>query len=387
MKISIFISLSCLLISMHCAQAQESIQVSPIGRIHLDGAAYLPTGHGFNNGMAISEIRVGGLARYQDWTTRIEIGYSYGKIGLKDIYMQKKVNQTDYLRLGYFIPQFGIRGGGSSSMKPSMLPTVSESFFRTMNRKVGVMYTNAADDHLVSASAFVGGRSMTLNATQQGLVSAGASLRSIIHPFTRPGAIFHAGVSLFYETASHTQTSADGEESISEGFRSYSANFPTAVSNVPMLKANLTDITGDFKLAPEIVASKGPFALESQASFLACPSKSSNAVYSAFGTYTNLRLLINGDNEYRYNNSDASLSNPGAGSLELVAAFDYTNSDSNKPQFDIHGISRDYSLTLNYYINKYMIARLRYSTTNVSFSSVAPQSYMNAIQARLQFVF
>ena len=42
---------------------------------------------------------------------RVEIGYSYGKIGMKDVYIQRGLGDKDYLRLGYFIPQFGIRGG------------------------------------------------------------------------------------------------------------------------------------------------------------------------------------------------------------------------------------------------------------------------------------
>ena len=51
------------------------------------------------------------------------------------------------------------------------------------------------------------------------------------------------------------------------------------------------------------------------------------------------------------------------------------------------GKSNDYSVTLNYYINKYMIARLRYSYTDVRGSSVQRDRHVNTLQARVQFLF
>lgn len=367
--------------------AQDVLQVAPIGRVHLDGAVYLPSGKSFNDGMSISEVRAGAIARYQDWLARIEVGYSYGKIGMKDVYMQKNINQSNSMRFGYFIPQFGIRGGGSSSLKPSMIPQVSESFFRTMTRKIGAAYTYNDNDAYVSGSAFVGGRSMTLNSTEQGKVSVGGAVRSVWHPVIENGDVAHLGVTAFYETASHTQAKDEsGEEVVSPGFRTYSASFPTNVASVPMLSAPIKDAVGDWKFEGEAVLATGCFALETQGTYMIVPRHSA-AAYKAMGGFGSLRVLLVGDDEYSYSKSDASLATPSAGTLELVASADVTDAGTKENAVMNGGLSRDYSLTLNYYINRYMAARLRWSLTDVKESPVAPRDMINIVQARLQFVF
>lgn len=379
--------LSTLIFSVSHAPAQDRLQLTPIGRIHVDGALYAPDKNGFNDGASLPEIRAGVRANYKDWMARIEIGYSYGVIGMKDVYMQRNFTPDDHLRIGYFIPQFGIRGGGSASHKPDMLPQNSESFFRTMTRKIGVGYTRFNSDYFLSGTAFVGGRSLTLTSTQQGRVSVGGSLRGVWHPITGDQGTVQVGFSASYETASHTQLINDaGDEELSDGYRTYSCFFPTTVSKVPMLSAHVGDAVGDWKFSPELVLSKGCFALESQFYYMTVTRHSQLSSYNALGAYGMLRCLLLGDDNYNYSNAEGALALPSPRSLELVLGYDYTNADSRKAGID-GGISNDWSACLNYYINKYMIARLRYSYTDVRNSAVSERRGVNIIQARLQFVF
>ena len=54
------------------------------------------------------------------------------------------------------------------------------------------------------------------------------------------------------------------------------------------------------------------------------------------------------------------------------------------------GITNDVSCTLNYYINSWMLARLRYSYTNVRdryVENLLPSRHVNTIEARLQIIF
>lgn len=367
--------------------AQDKLHVTPIGRLHVDGALFIPDKNGFADGAAVPEIRAGAKAVYGPWMARVEIGYSYGKIGMKDIYIQRSLGQKDFCRIGYFIPQFGIRGGGSASYKPAMIAQVSESFFRTMTRKIGLMYTHYDPRWFASASAYVGGRSLTLNTTQQGRVSVGVSGRGAWHPFAQKGSIFQIGLSASYETASHTAVINDsGDETASEGFRKFSANFPSAVSQVKMLGADIEDIKGDFKISPELILSKDRFALESQFYYMNVPRKAGRADYHAVGTYALARCLIIGDREYSYSQNEGALALPSPRTLELVAGYDYTNADARSASID-GGISNDWSVCLNYYINKYMLARLRYSHTEVRNSAVCDRRGVDIIQARIQFVF
>lgn len=369
------------------SNAQEKLSVTPIGRLHVDGALYFPDKDGFADGAALPEIRAGVRAQYAEWMARVEVGYSYGKIGMKDVYIQRAFGKKDYLRIGYFIPQFGIRGGGSSSYKPAMLPQISETFFRTMTRKIGVGYVRYDKDYFLSGVAFVGGRSLTLTSTEQGKVSVGATARGVWHPIAKPGAIAQIGVSASYETASHNRLINDaGDEEASEGFRTYSASFPTAVSKVAMLEANVNNAIGDWRISPEITLAKDRMALESQFYYLNMPRHNGLPAYHAVGAYGMVRCLLFGDKQYGYSESEGAMALPSPKTMELVAGFDYTNADTKKIGID-GGISCDWNLTLNYYINKYMLARLRYSYTDVRNSAVCQRRGENIIQARLQFVF
>ncbi len=374
------------------------LSVTPIGRIHVDGAIYIPDKDGFTDGAALSEIRAGVKATYGDWMARIEIGYSYSKIGMKDVYIQKSFKPGNSLRIGYFIPQFGIRGGGSASYKPALIQQIPESFFRTTTRKIGVGFTHTDKHCFLSATAFTGGRSLLFTANQQGKLSVGISERAAWHPEIAPGHILQVGFSSSFETASHTRIlGSDGDEVGSEGFRTFSANFPTAVSSVPMLSAEIQDAKADWKISPELILSGGRMALEAQYYHLTATRKQKLPAYHANGAFGMLRFLVLGDNKYTYSESEGALALPSPKTLELVGGYSYTDGNSHNRKYEegsledahsIHGgIASDYSITANYYINKYMIARLRYSYTDVRKSPVAPRGSINAIQARIQFVF
>lgn len=383
-KKSILISLPLLLATP--LFAQDAIKAEAIGRLHVDGALYHPEKNGFEEGAAVSEIRAGAKCTIGDWMSRIEIGFNYGKINLKDVYIQRTLSPDAYTRIGYFIPEFGIRGAGSTSYKPAMHPMVSESFFREMVRKIGVMYDYAFPQGAVSGSAFVGGRSMTLNATEQGEVSAGGCVRSVWHPVCETGKLAQLGFSGFYESASHTATDGAGGEVVSPGFRNYSAKFPTQVSSVPMLKASVTEAVGDWKFAPEMILSYGPLAFESQFTYMAVPRYKGFDTYKAYGAFGIMRWLVKGDRQYAYNRAQSCLKDPSAGSIELVAAADYTNADCAKADI-LGGVSNDWSLTANYYINRCITARLRYSYTRHTGGVADTPKDVNMLQARLQFVF
>lgn len=381
--------LSLAAISLGCSfpmLAQSQIKTEAIGRLHVDAATYAPLKYGFESGAAVSELRAGAKCTVDDWMARIEIGYNYGKIGLKDVYIQRSLSPNSYFRTGYFIPEFGIRGAGSASYKPAMQPMVSESFFRTMTRKIGVLYDYAFQDGAVSASAFVGGRSMTLNATEQGKVSVGGCVRSVWHPICEDGNLIQLGVSAFYETASHTASDGAGGETVSPGFRKYSAKFPTQVSSVPMLEADVKKAKGDYKFSPELILSAGPLAIESQYFFMTVPRTDGFKPYQAEGAFGIVRWLVKGDREYCFNRSASNLKDPKAGSVELVAAFDYTNANLGKSEIK-GGISNELSLCANYYINQCLTARLCYTYATVADSPRPEPSCANILQARLQFVF
>ena len=140
-----------------------------------------------------------------------------------------------------------------------------------------------------------------------------------------------------------------------------------------------------FKLTPELLVAKGRVALEGQYYYMNVNRKNGLASYKASGVYGLLRgVLIGGD--YGYSHADAGLATPAPKTLEVVAGYNYTDATCGKAGI-YGGRTNDASITLNYYINKYMIARLRYSYTNVEGSDVMRDRHVNTIQARIQFKF
>ena len=83
------------------------------------------------------------------------------------------------------------------------------------------------------------------------------------------------------------------------------------------------------------------------------------------------------------------MATPAARSLEMVLGYNYTKaSDSSAEVWG--GISQDINCTFNYYINSWMIARLRYSYTTVrdrKVENLLPKRHVNILEARLQIIF
>ena len=80
------------LITATAIQAQEGpkLEVKPSGRILFD-AAYLKPQHDedkLKSGVGIPDVRVGVGFTYGKWKAKVDMGYAYGKVGLKDVWLQ-----------------------------------------------------------------------------------------------------------------------------------------------------------------------------------------------------------------------------------------------------------------------------------------------------------
>ena len=66
---------------------EPKLSVKPTGRILFDAALFAPKNQKdlFNDGFGVPDARVGVAAKYDKWYAKVDIGYAYGKVGLKDI--------------------------------------------------------------------------------------------------------------------------------------------------------------------------------------------------------------------------------------------------------------------------------------------------------------
>lgn len=365
---------------------EPKLEIKPTGRVLMDGAIYAPDGDGFADGAALPDIRLGAKVKYGNWAAKIDVGFGFGKISMKDVYMQYNFNEHNLIRAGYFVHQFGLNAATSSSMKPAMEAPISDNFFNATGRNIGVMYVYDKDKFFVGVSGIVAGTSMTTPANEQAKVSVGALNRMVYRPFHNDGLVAQVGLSLWYQSAMHKSIeNEDGEEVASPGYFDFTSGFPTRVCKVNLLGADVQQARGVFKLSPELVLAKDRIALEGQYYYMNVNRKHDFKNYTAHGVYGLLRGLIIGD-AYGYSHGDAGLATPKPGSLEMILGYNYTDANCRKAEV-FGGISNDYSVTFNYYINKYILARLRYSYTDVRNSAVQSDRHVNAIQARLQIIF
>ncbi len=321
---------------------------------------------------------MGAKFTYGKWKAKIDVGFSYGKVGLKDTYFEYDFDPANLVRVGYFVPQWGLNSETSSSMKQTYEEPTSNEFFNANPRLLAAMWVYDKGQYFAGTSAFVEAGAMTQNANVLGRQAWGVQTRLVWRPRHADGDVVQVGASFHY-----SKPTADDHE----GFN-YTANFPSRVSKVPLLAANIEHASGTFKLTPELLLVKNRIAFESQYYYMNVARKDGFHNYQAHGVYGMLRTLLIG-NHYNYSHADAGVATPSKGSLELVLGYNYTDASDGKA--GIHGgIMHDANCTLNYYINSWMLARLRYSYTTVHdrlVEGMLPSRHVNTLEARLQIIF
>lgn len=371
--------------------AQE-LHIQPTGRILADGAVYFDGGdkenlQKFVDGVSLSDIRAGVKASYGKWKMRADLGWAYSKFSMQDVFLEYDFNPTNIMRGGYFVEQFGLDAVTSSSLKPTMEETTSNEFFYSNNRRLGLSWHHYPRHYFIATSLFVEGEAVKKDASAMGKQGYGVNTRTVWRPHVEDGKLFQVGASFNASSPRYNENPELNHTSFV-----FSANFPTRVSKVTDLEAVVTHAKWQYKIAPELLAARGRLALLSQYYHMRVMRKDGYRTYTAQGLYAMLRGLVIGD-AYRSDPALCGLQMPRPGSLELIACYDYTNASDAKAQI-WGGISTDYSLTCNYYINPYMIARLRYSYTCLRDRRpwTEPEAdptrrHVNTIQARLQIIF
>lgn len=360
-------------------KAQDEFKVSPSGRILMDGGLFDSKNKSFVDGVAVPDLRVGAKASYGKYKAKLDIGYSYGKVSLKDVFVERQLSSSSLVRAGYFVHQFGLQSSTSSSMKITMEePASNEAFFNS--RLIGAMYIHDKDDFFAAGSVHVESEAMKQSSDQLGEQGYGAMTRLVYRPLRDKGTIFHIGISGAYESPRYNTNEDLNHKSYVLG-----ANFPTRIAKVKALQATITDAKHLYKFTPEVLAAYGPIGLESQYYYLSVDRNNGSQNYKASGAYAILRGLIKGGN-YKYSNSDSGIATPGAGSLEAVVAYNYTDMSDHKAEI-LGGRLNDVAVGLNYYINKYMIWRFRYSYTHVTDRANVENQTLNSFQTRFQIIF
>lgn len=84
------------------AQEEPKLVVKPSGRILID-ASYVNAQHQedqLNSGVGIPDMRVGVGFTYGQWKGKIDMGYAYGKVNMKDVWLQYDLDKHNFVRGG-----------------------------------------------------------------------------------------------------------------------------------------------------------------------------------------------------------------------------------------------------------------------------------------------
>lgn len=362
------------------ANAQENkLVVKPSGRILMDAAFLNSSNKAVDeqcvDGVNVPDIRIGMKVSYGKWEGKADIGYARGSVSPKDIFIQYNFNKENFLRGGYFVHQFGYQSATSSSFKVSMEEPETHSAFGVGGRLVGLMYEHSDNKFMGTGSVYTDAQSFKKQTNQTGYQGTGLLTRLVYHPLIEKGNLFHVGIGLNYELAAENRSNME-----------FKAPYPVRVAGINAIGAKITDAKNDFKFSGEVMAAKGHVGIEGQYIFMNVDRKDDAKSYNAWGAYGNLRFLLN--NEYEYVKNDAGIATPAPKSWELVAAYNYTDMNDAKAGFHGGKLS-DWALTMNYYINKYMIWRVSGHIVRAGESDYSGfnKNTFRVIETRLQFKF
>lgn len=362
------------------ANAQENkLVVKPSGRILMDAAFLSSSNKAVDeqcvDGVNVPDIRIGMKVSYGKWEGKADIGYARGSVSPKDIFIQYNFNKENFLRGGYFVHQFGYQSATSSSFKVSMEEPETHSAFGVGGRLVGLMYEHSDNKFMGTGSVYTDAQSFKKQTNQTGYQGTGFLTRLVYHPLIEKGNLFHVGIGLNYELAAENRSNME-----------FKAPYPVRVAGINAIGAKITDAKSDFKFSGELMAAKGHVGIEGQYIFMNVDRKGDAKSYNAWGAYGNLRFLLN--NEYEYVKNDAGIATPAPKSWELVAAYNYTDMNDAKAGFHGGKLS-DWALTMNYYINKYMIWRVSGHIVRAGESDYSGfnKNTFRVIETRIQFKF
>lgn len=359
--------------------AEPKFSVKPSGRILLDGGLFTSNEKElFPAGVGVPDLRIGVKAAYGKWAANVDVGFGYGKVSLKDVYIKHTFDAANSLQFGYFIHQFGLQSATSSSMKISMEePIVNEALNNP--RLLGAMYKYDKGEFFVTASLYAESKSMMFNTNSFGKTGYGGMSRLVWRPLTGGaadnGKMAQVGISFQGGTPNDNEANT----------YTFAGNFPTRVDKVTAVGATVDEVSGMFKFTPELLLASGPVALETQYYYMQLNRKHDLKNYKAYGAYGLLRCLaIGGD--YNYSHADGGIATPNPKSLELVLGYSYTNTTCAKAGI-FGGRASDLSLTANWYLNKYMIWRFRAAYTQRFDRMGDPDINLGALQTRFQIIF
>lgn len=338
-----------------------------IGRVFFDGGFFLNDTTGLDNSFQVNDIRLGTQIKFlEHWEAKIELGYGDSKISLKDVYLNYKEGNHS-LRVGFHYEPFGNARVGTSNFR--FMTNAGSDKALGNKRKLGVSYSFNQ-----KWFNFMGGVFSDGDIEKSKPVDQGYSLvaKLVGRPLMGDKKLIHIGVAPRFNNSGNEVT--------------FNAGIPTdllAKSDNSYLNAKVDQVVNQWKIDLELILLYNKWYFQSQY-FMAHVNRSKEVEnYNGKGWYAQAGYMIIGA-KHNYNAATGMIVNPAPKSLELLCRYNNVNLNDAGIR---GGRMSDVTVGMNYFINKYVAAKINYSHMMIGNSSPMGGDDFGLIQARLQLSF
>ncbi len=375
-------------IAAMASQAQAQVTVVPendkgfslslIGRTNIDAGTYFEDHDMKNadgevetrtfNGVMVNDTRLGVKGKFTDnWEYKIEICFANKAISFRDVYVKYNINKSNHFQIGNFFMPFGMKQLGLA-YKFEEDATVDYAF--CPSRKIGAAYLFNNDRFNLVGGIFSDGNVDNSNkfADKNNNVDAGLNLaaKGIVRPVVNDesNVILHFGVGALY-----TNSKNPG---------SFSGITPNTFAPKTVISQKF-DAPSYSRMEAEMIFIAKKFMLETHFQQAGADERGKSDRTTVNGILAQASYLLIGEKQ-NYNKATGLCQNASKGNLEFLVRYDHLDFDK-----DVNGVQNDFTVGLNYFVNKHFNVKLNY--VNVSVDKKGIKENFNSIQTRLQFSF
>lgn len=344
------------------------------GRVLMDAGFFRSDSTKLGNGVVMGDIRLGALVHFlQDWSGKIEVGYAYNKVALKDTYIAYKQGKHTW-KAGHYFEPFGTEIQVATTAYRFMNMSTTSTAFGD-GRKLGVTYEYNEKYYTVVAGLF--GNSDLENSKN---TDAGYTLTAQIigRPVYDEEKVVHLGLSAHF-------SEPDKEKKDKLVYRAGAPSYVLNKEKNKFLYAEIEHTINQWRTGADVIILYKGFYFQSEC-LVAHVNRYGSRNYTGKGVYSQIGYLLGGDKQYRYDRKNGWVSNPNPKNVELL--FRYNITDLNDKKAGIcGGQAQDVTLGVNYFFNKYVVAKLNYTYMFTDRYAVNGKENIDYIQARLQLRF
>ncbi len=350
----------------HNVPKDNPLQWRLIGRVFFDGGIFMNDTLGWDNAFQVHDVRLGTVVKiYDHWEVKIELGYADKKVSMKDVFLSYKLDNHSF-RLGYAYEPWGNARVGTASFR--FMQNATADNVLGQGRQLGISYSYNYNWINVMAGVFSGGDIQTSGQMNQGYSVAA---KFIGRPLMKDGKVLHLAVAPRF---------AEGKDELD-----FMGGVPTNLvskSENGFVDASVDRVINSWKLDAECIFIYDKWYFQGQYLF-AHLNRSGGSNFNGKGGYAQAGYLILGE-KHNYNVLTGMIGNPAPKSLELLLRYDNVNLNNAGVR---GGRLSDITVGVNYFINKYIAAKLNYTRMMVGDFSPKGGGDFDLLQARMQISF